>query len=399
MQHLKIIFSISLLMVLIIFISRCIPGSPSNNDPRGDQYAGSKACGDCHRGISGSYAHANHYKTSSEINGNALKKLIGPSKGRFYFTDSSFIGIEEKANALFQSYFTGDRENASERFDIAFGSAEKAQTYGYWKEDKLYQLPLTFFTSLNAWANSPGFPARHARFERVIGSRCFECHASYINKEFVKTGSLTVSEKLDRGSIVYGIDCERCHGPAADHVKFQQDNPSVKTARYIISIKSLSRRQQLDLCAMCHSGNDQTPQRSLFSFVPCDTLSHFYFPAFGLTGGEPDVHGKQLQLLESSECFRKSDMTCTSCHNSHAPEQNNMTAFITKCMNCHQNSIHAAGMLKENEQIKRDFNLVSRNCIDCHMPLQTSKTIYFNNGAQQKNIPYLIRTHKIAVYQ
>jgi len=399
MQHLKIIFSISLLMVLIIFFSRCIPGSPSNNDPRGDQYAGSKACGDCHQSISGSYAHANHYKTSSEIDKNALKKLIGPSKGRFYFTDSSFIGIEEKANTFFQSYFTGDKKNASERFDIAFGSAEKAQTYGYWKEDKLYQLPLTFFTSLNAWANSPGFPARHARFERVIGSRCFECHASYINKEFVKTGSLTVSEKLDRGSIVYGIDCERCHGPAADHVKFQQDNPSVKTSKYIISIKSLSRRQQLDLCAMCHSGNDQTPQRSLFSFVPGDTLSHFYFPAFGLTGGEPDVHGKQLQLLESSECFRKTDMTCTSCHNSHAPEQNNMTAFISKCMNCHQNSIHATGMLKENEQIKRDFNLVSRNCIDCHMPLQTSKTIYFNNGAQQKNIPYLIRTHKIAVYQ
>ena len=399
MKHLKIIFSISFLMVLIFFFSRCLPGSPSNNDPRGDQYAGSQACAACHQSISGSYAHGNHYKSSAAVSMNGLEKLIGPSRDRFYFTDSSFIGIENKENALFQSYFTGNQETASERFDIAFGSAEKAQTYGYWKEDKLYQLPLTFFTSLNVWANSPGFPARHARFERVIGSRCFECHASYINKEFVRTGSLTVSEKLDRRSIVYGIDCERCHGPAARHVKFQQDNPSVKTAQYIVSIGSLSRQRQLDLCAMCHSGNDQTPQRSLFSFVPGDTLSHFYFPAFELTGGEPDVHGKQLQLLESSECFRKTEMTCTSCHNSHGPEQNNMTAFISKCMNCHQHSVHATGMLKENEQIKRDFNLVSRNCIDCHMPLQTSKTIYFNNGDQQKNIPYLIRTHKIAVYQ
>ena len=389
-----------LLMALTIFFSRCL-STQSTGDPRGDQYAGSATCTRCHQDLSDSYAHSNHYKTSSAIDKENLKKLITLSgeKDRFYFTDSSYIRIEEKDNAVFQSWYMGGKKNASEKFDVALGSGEKAQTYAWWKDHQLLQLPLTWFTSLNIWANSPGFSPRHARFGRVITSRCFECHGSYISKEFVRSGPLSVSENLDRNSIVFGIDCERCHGPAAAHSQYQQENPTVRTARYIASIRTLSRQQQLDICATCHSGNDQSTQRSLFGFVPGDTLSHFYFPDFGADNREPDVHGKQWQLLRASRCFQKTDMTCTTCHNPHGPEKDAMTAFITKCMDCHRNSAHAMNILKDNEQKKRDFNLAGQNCIDCHMPLQTSKAIYFNNGSKSGNIPYFIRTHKIGIYK
>jgi hypothetical protein len=78
-----------------------------------------------------------------------------------------------------------------------------------------------------------------------------------------------------------------------------------------------------------------------------------------------------------------------------------MEGFISKCMDCHQHSIHAVTVMKDNEQKKRDFNLVSPNCIDCHMPLQTSKTIHSieQSGRGLKNIPYLLRMHKIAIYK
>jgi hypothetical protein len=402
MSYLKTTMVSSSLLLLTIFLSKCLHNnSPVNKDPRGGQYAGAAVCVNCHRTVAGSYKHTNHYRTSSAIDNNSLKKLIVHPDDRFNFADSGYIRLEEKDNSFSQSYFEKDGKNTFARFDIAIGSAEKAQTYGYWKENKLYQLPLTWFTHLNTWANSPGFPAGKARFGRMIESRCFECHASYVDRTFVRSGTLAVNETLDRNSIIYGIDCERCHGPALQHVTFHQEHPSVKTAGFITSIKSLSRQQQLDLCAVCHSGNDQSPQRSLFAFAPGDTLSHFYYPDFGAGAGgaEPDVHGKQLQLLQSSLCFEKTDMTCTSCHSLHGPEENNTAAFLSQCMACHLNSAHAAGILKENEQKKRDFNLVGLNCIDCHMPLQTSKMIYFNNGAASKNIPYFLRTHKIAIYK
>jgi len=208
-----------------------------------------------------------------------------------------------------------------------------------------------------------------------------------------------VTETLDRSSIIYGIDCERCHGPAARHVQYQTENPAEKSAKYIVPIASLTRQQQLDVCAACHSGNDLSPQRSLFSFTPGDTLSHFYVPEFAGDAHDPDVHGKQLQLLQSSLCYQRSGMTCLTCHNPHEPETDKLTAFVSKCMDCHQQSEHALAILKANQQKKRDFNLTGASCIDCHMPLQTSKTIYFNSGTGEKNIPYFIRTHKIAIYK
>jgi hypothetical protein len=194
-------------------------------------------------------------------------------------------------------------------------------------------------------------------------------------------------------------------------VQFQLEHPGDKTARYITRISVLTRQQQLDVCGVCHSGNDQSPQQSLFAFAPGDTLSHYYMPDFGADNGEPDVHGKQVQLLKASMCFKGSSMTCTTCHSPHEQEANKTALFISKCMECHGNSAHAAAILKDNEQKKRDFNLVAPNCIDCHMPLQISKTIHSmgwtreatgadtNQGGGLKNIPYLLRTHKIAIYK
>jgi len=39
----------------------------------------------------------------------------------------------------------------------------------------------------------------------------------------------------------------------------------------------------------------------------------------------------------------------------------------------------------------------SKTCIDCHMPLQVSKSLDFNKGTERKSIPYLLRTHRIAI--
>jgi hypothetical protein len=402
MRYFNVILVIGVLVVLAVLFPQCFHRQRSvGDDPRGERYVGAAACIRCHGEITGSYAHNHHYQTSSAINSTCLKIKMAPSGGRFYFLDSSYICVEEKDGSLSQVHFVNGKADVTGKFDIAFGSGEKARTYAYWKEGKLYQLPLTYYKGMdNGWANSPGFPAGHARYDRIIESRCFECHASYVHATTVQSGPLSVSENLDSSSIVYGIDCERCHGPALQHVTFHEENPSVKTGKYIVSIKSLNRQRQLDLCAVCHSGNDQSRQRSLFAFTPGDTLSHFYYPDFGAGKGEPDVHGKQLQLLQASKCYQMTTtMTCTTCHDAHGPEENKIVRFISKCMDCHQNSAHALAILKDNEQKKRDFNLVAVNCIDCHMPLQISKTIHFNNGTELKNTPYFIRTHKISIYK
>lgn len=397
MQYPKILLAACLLIFSIALFSKCGDnGHASTKEQRGGQYAGMQACVACHREVVASYSHTDHFKTSSAINDTDLDKRVS-SGHPFYFQDSSRVVIEKNNGSFYQSYFVNGRKTISNQYDIAFGSGEKAQTYASWQGDQLLQLPLSYYSSIHDWANSPGFPARHARFERVIVSRCFECHASYVEREFVQSGPLAVSEKLDRKSIIYGIDCERCHGPAADHVLFHQEHPAAKEPMYMVSVKSLTRRQRLDVCAVCHSGNDQATQRAVFAFRPGDTLANFYYPDFGLRDNEPDVHGKQLQLLAMSRCFQKTEMTCMTCHNPHDKE-NGPAGWIAACMSCHRQSAHALEMVKQTgTQVKRS-GVQTKNCIDCHMPLQASKTI-FSNSTGAKAIPYYLRTHRIAVYK
>lgn len=387
MHQRKIIFVISVLTGLVIFLIRCSDNNALLKDPRSPRYAGSNACGTCHKDIMQAHLNSSHYKTSAKISYNELKKMIGSAHNIVHYADSGKVWVEEKHSQFFQSYLAKGKAERSQQMDIAFGSGEKAQTYAYWKNEQLFQLPLTYFTAIQSWTNSPGYPTSTAYFDRVILSRCLECHASYVTKTDFQTGPLQVSEKLVANTIVFGIDCERCHGPAAEHIQFHQDNPAVKQARFITSIKRLTRQQQLDLCASCHSGNDLDVQRPLFAFKPGDTLSNFYYPYFGSGGSEPDVHGKQMQLLQSSKCFQLSQMTCKSCHDIHPLKENKPVVFTAKCMACHQDSEHALQMKTGN-----------KSCINCHMPLQASKSLNFNTGTEMKTIPYLLRTHRIAVY-
>jgi hypothetical protein len=387
MRHRKIFFVIGLLAAVCLLFNRCARNKNEiGDDPRGPQYAGSNTCGSCHKGMSDSYAHTNHFKTSGKVEGSLLGSYINPSNNAGYYADSSMVKLEKVHEQFYQTHFRNGKSIRSEKIEFAIGSAEKAQTYAYWKEGQLMQLPLTYFSSQNTWTNSPGYPIAKPYFDRVILSRCFECHASYVEKTDVQTASLQVSEKLADNTIIPGIDCERCHGPAAAHVAYQQKNPAVKEAKYITPIRSLTRQQQLDLCSTCHSGNDIDVQRSLFAFQPGDTLANFYMPHFGAGKPDPDVHGKQMQLLRQSKCFMNSQMTCGTCHNTHLTERD-AKIFVTKCMACHQTSKHAMQQ-----------QTATKTCIDCHMPLQESKALDFNNGKERKSIAYLLRTHRIAVY-
>ena len=54
---------------------------------------------------------------------------------------------------------------------------------------------------------------------------------------------------------IFNIDCERCHGPAAAHVRFHESHPEEKKSAFLVSYQSLmDRERKIDLCAVCHSG-------------------------------------------------------------------------------------------------------------------------------------------------
>lgn len=376
----KLIVVVTLLLIFVVY-AQCVSKQKSE-DPRGPAYAGSASCISCHKDISDHYLHTGHFQASSVADADFLKKLHASNNAVQYGADKT-VKLEMKNGSLYQSYFENGNETQSEKADIVFGSGKNALTFGYWKDKHVLQLPLTYLSKDSMWTNSPGFPMDHAYFTRPVIARCFECHASYASKYEEQTGPMQLTEFIEPKSVVYRIDCERCHGPAAEHVAFQQQNPTVKEAKFITPVKSLSRQQQVDMCATCHSGNPAS-LRSIFGFKPGDTLASYYLYAPGLSA---DIHGMQLQMLEQSKCYQQSQLTCNTCHNPHENEADAQKSFIAKCMTCHQQSKHAELTFKENG-----------NCINCHMPLQTSHSLDFNNNQRANSIAYQLRTHLIGIY-
>ena len=352
-------------------------------------YAGSQTCMNCHKDIYASHIKTAHYLTSSIATAQSIKGSFDTDKNVFVYNKFMKVVMEKKNGSFFQSAYVGNSEYQSEQFDIAIGSARKGQTFLYWQGDKLFQLPVSYYSPLNSWCNSPGYSAALIDFGRPIPARCLECHATYAKSKLQENNSTV----FERSSIIYGIDCERCHGPAANHVAYHTDHPKDTTAKFIINPARLSRMQQLDACALCHSGV-RKEIKPVFSFTVGDKLNDYSVPNYDTDSSSwLDVHGNQYGLLTASKCFKMSNMNCSSCHNVHREEVNEPVVFSSRCMNCHSEALHNFCSLTSVPK-----TVLIKNCIDCHMPLLPSKKIFLQMADAKQSTTDLVRTHRIAIY-
>ena len=393
----RLLLTLIFAIPLIAIFSQCLTSSSAARpDPRGDIFAGSVSCIQCHKNVYDSYIHTAHFATSAPTNAQNIGGSFIKPANAFYFNHTSAVEVEKHGDGFYQAAYQNGKQVNAARFDITFG-AVKAKSYLYRKGNEIYQLPLSYFTALHGWTNSPGFDSTRADFGRMIGRRCFECHSSYIKDLPQQTATLSHVEQFDKNSLIFGIDCERCHGPAANHVNYHLAYPSVKKPMYIKTYASLTRAQKIDVCAACHSGNKSRMLKSIFTFKPGDNLADFKEVAFikqNIDSAKMDVHGNQTQLLESSKCFAMTNMNCSTCHDVHKNDRQNAAMYSQKCLSCHTGQGHTVCKLTAS------FGpMIKNNCIDCHMPAQPSNAIRVQISHGGSAIPYLVRTHHIAVYK
>ncbi|WP_448702432.1 cytochrome c3 family protein [Mucilaginibacter sp. AW1-3] len=392
MRRSKKAFFILLIALLPVAacLTQCLYQSKAT-DVRGAAYAGSVSCKQCHKDVYSSYLHTAHFETSRQAGTQTVHGSFAPGENTFDFGTGQKMVMQKRDSGLYQTGYVNGQQVETERFDMVIGGV-KAETYLYWKGDKLFELPMSYFKNLHGWTNSPGYAKGIINFDRPIVTRCLECHSSYIS-EVPQQSAIRQQPEFDKNSLIYGIDCERCHGPAAKHVAFHLNNPNEKEAHFMVSYKSLTRDQKLNTCAVCHSGNREKFELSAFNFKPGDTLDNFkvrdYFPQKQNLAGL-DVHGNQNGLLSASKCFLMSNMDCMSCHNTHVNDRGNVAMYSQKCMNCHNTANHNTCTVKQVAARKA-------NCIDCHMPEKAS-AIAVQTATERNITPYLVRTHLIAVY-
>jgi hypothetical protein len=356
------------------------PISPGN-------YVGDDKCLSCHANEQ-TYLHTAHHLTSSLPTAQSIEGSFAAGHNLLKTTnpDLSFK-MESGADGFAETAIIGTPPNAiahTERIDFVVGSGRKGQTYLYWKGDRLFELPVSYWTELNSWVDSPGYRDDSPNFERPVPPRCLECHSTY----FASSTSQGSSNAYKKSGFILGIACEKCHGPGKDHVARHASRQAAPAAEAIVNPAKLSRDRQIDTCAMCHAGIGVAPLAPAFSYVPGEPLQDYIDLGTPDPNAKIDVHGNQVMLLQRSRCFQSSPtMSCSTCHNVHLA-QRDAAAFSSHCLSCHK--AESCG------EFKKMGASIAGNCIDCHMPRQESNLII--SGFEGKQVRPKVRSHWIKVY-
>lgn len=389
-----IIFFVILLCVMLL--TQCIDHGKNNStttvNSKYNDYAGSAKCMTCHKTIYDSHLLTAHFLTSAVAAENNIKGSFDTGKNNFVYNNGGLISMEKRADGYYQVAYINGEEKKKQRFDIVIGSGTKGQSFAAWVNENLVQLPITYFTSVHQWSNSPGYPNKMA-FNRPITSRCLECHATFVQS---LSEPDKIPEAFSRNQMLLGVDCEKCHGPAAKHVDYQTQNPGDKLAKFIINPSTFTRQQSLDLCSLCHGGKLQKTRPS-FSFTSGNSLAdYFLIDTTPKNTDNIDVHGNQYGLLAASKCFRMSKtLTCVTCHNAHANEKGQVATYSMRCLNCHNDKQSGTKICKMTHSMGE---AISKDCISCHMPEQPSMAISVLLQGAQTATPALMHTHLIKNY-
>jgi hypothetical protein len=375
------------------------PASPQETSHETDRasYVGDASCVSCHRQLSQSYRHTPHHLTSQLPTATSVLGSFRPGANSLTIVDAAHSAepgleflMEAKNDGFFETAMTGwnsDIVRRTEPIDLVTGSGVRGQTYLYWQRDRLFELPVSYWSDGHRWINSPGYIDGTAEFSRPVNPACLECHATYIRA----LSADPATNRYDRQSLIVGISCESCHGPGASHVRQEmQHGTTSKDANKndILNPAKFSRDRQIDLCAECHNGIQREGLAPAFSYVPGQPLSVYFKPLPAPDVEHPDVHGNQVGLLQRSKCYRSSpQMSCSTCHDVHTTGRP-AESYSQKCLTCHQ--WQNCGMSKSLG------HRIANNCINCHMPVEETNVIVSKSAGQVVHAK--MRNHWIKVY-
>jgi predicted CXXCH cytochrome family protein len=338
-------------------------------------YAPAASCAGCHAAIWKTYRQTGMGRAFSRFDPSRTSADF-THRNRFYHAASErYYTMYLKDGAAFMRRHQvgpgGAETNVVvKRIDYIMGSGHKGQTFLHRNaRGELIELPAAWYTANGGyWAMNPSYDRPdHPGFRRRIKYDCFFCHDAYpaipAGKDSFYADGI-YPEKLPEG-----IDCQRCHGPGADHVAAASRKLPVERIRAtIVNPRRLARDAQMEICMQCHLQSTSQPlphaivrlDRGVFSFragQPLATYS-FYFDHPAGTGQDDKFEiAHAAYRLRQSICFRESNMTCTTCHDPHdvrrgaaAVEQSSAA-----CRSCHQKpSPPAHANVPE--------------CVSCHMP-------------------------------
>ena len=313
----------------------------------GGRYVGEAACRDCHPGEAAAYARSGHARTLRRVAGSPL---VGRLDG-VTVADPERPGVTWTYRRQGDALTTERREaGAVERFvlEYAFGSGHHATTFvTLTARDPQDPALLEHRLSLFAHQPLPGVTPGQSLAGKAAGNtpagrhhgrsntlKCFGCHTTVTSDR--GPGA------LDPSAMIPNVTCERCHGPAGDHVAAARAGGPAGRLRMRRGPGRTAPADELAFCGQCHRLPDMIAAGPA-SIVPENTTL---------------VRHQPVGLMQSA-CYTRTGggLSCSTCHDPHARPSTDTAAYEAVCRSCHE------GPKKTTCPVDP-----GAGCVGCHMP-------------------------------
>jgi tetratricopeptide (TPR) repeat protein len=347
-----------------LIASVALAAACSKTEPPKSDWVGSAKCRDCHEDFYKKWATSFHGLAMQPFTTNLAATLpphtndiiVGESR---YRADPPFV-IERTA--------TGEK-----RYKILHALGGKNVYYFLTQLDRgwLQTLPVAYDVRRGEWYDTAASAMRHFSgvtnellhwTERpyTFNTSCYGCHVSQISKNYDATNDSYRTTWTEPG-----INCETCHGPAAEHVRvcLAARGKPAPTDLKIIRIGKMTSAQRNDLCGPCHAKMNTLTQ----SFQPGDR----YFDHYGLVAIEHiDFYPDGRDLGENytytgwrmNPCATSGKLDCVHCHTSSGRYRFEKNPNDS-CLPCHTNNVANIAAHSRHKPSAR-----SPTCNSCHLP-------------------------------
>jgi photosynthetic reaction center cytochrome c subunit len=271
----------------------------------------------------------------------------------------------------YHQQLSGSGESEIYTIEYVVGSGNHASGYLINLAGHLFQSPIAWYKSRNAYDLAPGYENLvNPDFTRPVGEACVFCHSGT---------SLHVPNTLNQFRqppfAAEAITCERCHGPVERHLADPRAGTIVNPAK----LPPAARDSTCEQCHLFGVARVPNPGTQFSDFLPGQPLEqsfsvyHNALPP-GASAGTFKVisHVEQLAL---SKCARSSNqqLWCGTCHDPHNKPTEAAAYYREKCLTCHASAFAATTATDTSNHLPASHPPKNSDCISCHMPRRDAK--------------------------
>jgi predicted CXXCH cytochrome family protein len=385
--------------------------APPVDRPESGRYAGSSACRYCHARVYSSWQSTGMARMFREYR---AEHVIGDFSGAQ--TVSGLARAVIDAGRHFIEIRRGESgDMVRYPVDYVIGSKWQQAYATRLPDSRLLVFPIQYSRRRSAWINywqqvdAPGSPRTDiAQFHRapedaVYQTSCAPCHTSQLS---FAAGTTRPSSATFRET---GINCEMCHGPSLAHVERMKSGikaPVTATAATPINFKRVPAERYVAVCAQCHAQSAVHDAQPGGAVNYSETGEPYRTYALELPSAFPrralyrDGRYRATTFISEafarSQCFRKGNATCGSCHDPHPPNaaQNPTSLKFSEdadamCVQC-----HTALGTRPDRHTRHAAGTEASRCVSCHMPRIMEAVLFDARSHEIDDIPDAAMTER-----